>query len=115
MNRVKCPCCGYPTLEFRNDHEICLLCDWEDDGQDSAQAAEVRGGPNGDYSLAEAGENFKAHLIMYKDGDERNSWKVARQKKRLMKAYARFETTDNEEHWTEILILENELQSLKYR
>jgi len=47
--------------------EICILCNWEDDGQDDPYADEVWGGPNGDYSLTEARKNFKENLIMYRD------------------------------------------------
>ena len=32
---------------------------WEDDGQDDHDADEVRGGPNGDLSLAAARRNFR--------------------------------------------------------
>ncbi|SMQ77504.1 Cysteine-rich CPCC [Bacillus sp. OV166] len=67
MQRDKCPCCGFPTLEERGNFEICELCHWEDDGQDDPYADEVWGGPNGDYSLTEARRNFKENLIMYKD------------------------------------------------
>lgn len=67
MNKYKCPCCGYPTLEERHAWEICCLCNWEDDGQDDPHADEIRGGPNGDYSLTEARENFKKFLTMYRD------------------------------------------------
>ena len=60
-----CPCCGYPTLPERGGHDICELCNWEDDGQDDPQADEVRGGPNGSYSLAQARENFHTYGVMY--------------------------------------------------
>lgn len=56
-----CPCCGYPTLEARGGYDICLVCWWEDDGQDDPRADEVWGGPNGEYSLSAARENFRAH------------------------------------------------------
>jgi hypothetical protein len=52
-------------LEERGGYEICILCNWEDDGQDDPHADEVWGGPNQDYSLAEARKNFKRYLIMY--------------------------------------------------
>ena len=55
-----CPCCGYLTLFGRAGFEICQVCYWEDDGQDDHDAEEVRGGPNGDLSLAKARKNFKA-------------------------------------------------------
>ncbi len=46
-----CPACGFPTLEYRTAWESCIICDWEDDGQDEDDADEVYGGPNQDWSL----------------------------------------------------------------
>jgi hypothetical protein len=70
--RVTCPCCGFPTLTEAAAYEICELCNWEDDGQGDGDAENVRGGPNGDYSLAEARLNFCQHLVMYRpDHDTR--------------------------------------------
>ena len=66
--RFKCPCCGYPTLDERNTYEICVLCNWEDDGQEDPHANEVWGGPNADYSLTEARNYFKSFYIMYSEG-----------------------------------------------
>src|SRR5687768_4836852 len=63
--KVACPCCGYPTLTERATYEICSLCHWEDDGQDTASAADVWPGPNHGYSLDEARRNFMAYLSMY--------------------------------------------------
>jgi hypothetical protein len=60
-----CPCCGFPTLRERNGFEICVICWWEDDGQDDADAGDVRRGPNGKYSLSAARANFVAHGHMY--------------------------------------------------
>jgi Cysteine-rich CPCC len=62
---VACPCCGYPTLQESGGYEICCLCNWEDDGQDDADADDVKGGPNGSYSLSEARENFRRYWVMY--------------------------------------------------
>jgi hypothetical protein len=53
-----CPCCGYPTLTMRSGFEVCAVCYWEDDGQDSHDANRVRGGPNGALSLTKAIANF---------------------------------------------------------
>ena len=53
-----CPCCGYPTLNTRGSFEVCEICYWEDDGQDSHDADRVRGGPNGVLSLTMARVNF---------------------------------------------------------
>jgi hypothetical protein len=38
---VKCPCCGFPTLDERGGNDICELFNWEDDGQDDLYADEV--------------------------------------------------------------------------
>ena len=51
-------------------YEICELCNWEDDGQGDADAHIVRGGPNGEYSLAEARTNFPRFLVMYRPGHD---------------------------------------------
>ena len=56
-----CPCCGYLTLDQRGWYEICPVCFWEDDGQDSHDADRVRGGPNRSLSLTQARENFAAY------------------------------------------------------
>lgn len=64
-----CPCCGYPTLEGRGNYDICPLCKWEDDGQDDPDADEVWGGPNSNYSLTEARNNFRNYLIQYRPDD----------------------------------------------
>jgi hypothetical protein len=55
-----CPCCDYPTLASRGSFEICQVCYWEDDGQDSHDADRVRGGPNNSLSLTDARRNFVA-------------------------------------------------------
>ena len=52
-----CPCCGYATLGEEGGYEICVLCFWEDDGQDDPKADENWGGPNS-VSLTEARINF---------------------------------------------------------
>src|SRR5690348_9315762 len=72
-----CPCCGYPTLSERGGYEICPLCECEDDGQDDPRAAEIWGGPNGDYSLMEARTSFALHLTMYRPTDVRYKQSVA--------------------------------------
>jgi len=66
--RFLCPCCHLPTLEFREGYDCCTVCWWEDDGQDEADADEVRGGPNHRYSLTHARKNFRDHLDMYDTG-----------------------------------------------
>ncbi|WP_035479202.1 CPCC family cysteine-rich protein [Aliagarivorans marinus] len=71
VNRVTCPCCGYPTLQSRKQFEICCLCDWEDDGQDDQEAELILGGPNGEYSLSLARDNFQRYASMSLPSDER--------------------------------------------
>lgn len=70
MKRQICPCCLYPTLDHLDSYEICYLCFWEDDGQGEEELEEVWGGPNGDYSLKRARDNFQHHFLMYDEGDE---------------------------------------------
>lgn len=53
LSLYTCPGCGYPTLGERGGYEICSVCDWEDDGQDDAEADEVRGGPNHELTLTQ--------------------------------------------------------------
>ncbi|KZN62199.1 CPCC family cysteine-rich protein [Pseudoalteromonas luteoviolacea] len=65
INRVTCPCCGYPTLAERGQYDICELCNWEDDGQDDEDSHTVFGGPNGGYSLDMARTNFVKYGSMY--------------------------------------------------
>jgi hypothetical protein len=55
----RCPCCSHLTLCGRAGFEICPVCYWEDDGQDSHDADEVRGGPNGSLNLTQARQNFR--------------------------------------------------------
>ncbi|BDR76148.1 CPCC family cysteine-rich protein [Clostridium tetani] len=63
--RFLCPCYVYPTLDERAIYDICVLCNWEDDGQDDLDANLAKGGPNSDYLLTEARENFRKYLVMY--------------------------------------------------
>ena len=70
---VTCPCCYFDTLQKRVAFETCYLCRWEDDGQNDFDAEKIRGGPNGDYSLLEARENFTQYLTMFRLGDSGNT------------------------------------------
>ncbi len=54
QEKYLCPCCYMPTLDERAGFDICTICFWEDDGQDTDDAEIIRGGPNHDYSLKEA-------------------------------------------------------------
>lgn len=91
--RHLCPCCRYPTLTSRGWHQICELCNWEDDGQDDASADKVRGGPNFHFSLMRARDNFAAHLTMYDEShpyffDDTEAMRG--EKRRLMAAFEAF-------------------------
>ncbi len=50
---VACPCCGFFSLEARNELEICPVCLWEDTGDDP----EMHSGPN-HMTLREGRDNF---------------------------------------------------------
>ena len=87
--RATCPCCGYPTINGRGACDICPLCRWEDDGQDDAERCPflhsyfehedgraaytdpsyVLNGPNSDYSLSEARDNFAEYVTMFRPTD----------------------------------------------
>ncbi|WP_186774363.1 CPCC family cysteine-rich protein [Chitinophaga pinensis] len=56
-----CPGCGFPSLTDRGEFEICIICFWEDDGQDDNEGSILSGlfeelqlsGPNDKLSLRE--------------------------------------------------------------
>lgn len=54
----RCPCCLNKTLEAPDALGLCPICWWEDDGQDSDDASEVRSTVNGELSLREARQNY---------------------------------------------------------
>ncbi|APX99748.1 CPCC family cysteine-rich protein [Lacinutrix venerupis] len=122
-----CPCCGYPTLSERAAFEICSLCFWEDDGQDEHNANEILGGPNSNYSLVKAKQNFLKYYTMYEpnDKDKFEMTTVKKNylgkvvldkvsiKKRIIKKYKQLIELKNEKEqnqlWKEIKILEKKL------
>jgi Cysteine-rich CPCC len=55
----RCPCCGYRTLATPESLQLCPVCWWEDDGQEDADASEVRLTVNGALSLDEARTHFR--------------------------------------------------------
>jgi len=116
LNRVTCPCCGYPTLEERGNYDICDLCNWEDDGRDDEDSSKSLGGPNGGYSLDEARENFKKYRIMYSpdnnttithgDSEEREELKI-----KLVSIFDRMISGNNiSELWKQALKIEKGLE-----
>ena len=100
MERVNCPCCGFPTLGESAAYEICCLCHWEDDGHGELEANEVWGGPNGSYSLLQARENFKNFRTMYSPSDieinQNQSFVLLESKEKLIDAYNRLNAASEE-------------------
>lgn len=118
--RFACPCCGYPTLAARDRYEACILCWWEDDGQDDADAAEVRGGPNADYSLERARANFAHHLTMYDPGRDtrvggEDTPDIVEAKRALIARYESMtpETAGDETLWSDLLAAEMHLRAVE--
>lgn len=56
MEKHRCPCCGYYTLESVGEYDICPVCYWEDDASQEADP-EMEGGAN-ELCLRECRENF---------------------------------------------------------
>lgn len=116
--RFKCPCCGYPTLDEQGTYDICLICNWEDDGQNDSNADRILGGPNGKYSLTQARNNFKQFFIMYSPGEDKritggDTLEQVTIKKELCKVYDKLMIINDESEIenvdTEIGILEGKL------
>jgi hypothetical protein len=123
-----CPCCYLPTLKSRQDFNICILCDWEDDGQDDHNADKVLGGPNRDYSLTEARQNFQQYFTMYRPADaydfsrttekpnpgSKSAYDLAKIKKEIIERYNLLmsidEPVEKKAIWKEIEVLQKKLQ-----
>ncbi|MDX2253231.1 MAG: CPCC family cysteine-rich protein [Nitrospira sp.] len=117
-NRYLCPCCFMPTLNARAAYDVCKICDWEDDGQDSNDAAIIRGGPNGDYSLREARDNFAHHFTMYRPTDTRPftfEQMDRRFKEHLHTILSDAVTDGTEDGWRRALESETEVSSTRAR
>ena len=56
--RFRCPCCGSKTLDAPEAMKLCPVCWWEDDGQEDADASDVRLTVNGQLSLNEARTHY---------------------------------------------------------
>lgn len=108
--RFLCPCCFMPTLSERAGFDICPICFWEDDGQDSDDSDIVRGGPNHDYSLSEARNNFIKHHTMYRPSDIKP---FAREtaaigfKRAMFEAHQKAIKTNSIEDWNNALSIED--------
>lgn len=117
--RFICPCCGYPTLDEKDSYEICMLCDWEDGGQNDSDSELVKGGPNADYSLEEARDNFKKYLIMYEPNRDmritgRDTVEEVEIKKQLMKIYNGIAKEKDQVKLEELYLLVDKLEDRLY-
>lgn len=120
MNTFQCPCCGYLTLDEQGRHDICWLCNWQDDGQNDLDADRVKGGPNADYSLTEARHNFKHNYTMYREtnSDSIQNQKKLRIKKDAIHEFEKLQTSNNKldsQIWENINRLEQELNFISYK
>ena len=87
-SRVPCPCGDYPTLSERAGYEICILCNWEDDGSDDESDLALEGGVNHEQSLSTARIRFKMYRCVYTPEDERSNSPTEQEVKGLlMKAF----------------------------
>lgn len=117
-DRFLCPCCFMPTLAERGWYNICPICFWEDDGQDSDDANIVRGGPNSDYSLTEARNNFEEHGTMYRVSDvvPFKSQNESKNKRiYLYNAFAKAVKSNDDADWNRALEIECKYYKDKYK
>lgn len=110
--RYLCPCCFMPTLLERGQFDICRICWWEDDGQDSDDADVVRRGPNQAYSLTDARNNFARYKTMY-DPNARNFHQAsASRPDQLLMAFQKAMRSGDDKDWNEALNIEKKLVCL---
>ena len=64
--RVRCPCCGCPTLAAEIPDQSCVLCEWLVDGLPADDVPDAE-------ELSGAREHFRMHLSMYAP-DDRPPW-----------------------------------------
>ena len=101
-----CPCYYMPTLDERASFDICTICFWEDDGQDTDDAGIIRGGPNHDYSLKEARENFVKYHTMYRPTDVEHFEREQSQmnfKRQLYQMYSKAMKSGKISDWKEVI------------
>lgn len=62
---INCPCCGYSTLEARDDSQKCYICGWVTRGKYDSLTEEIYcGEPLSNYTLVEARFLFNKYLTM---------------------------------------------------
>lgn len=108
-----CPCCNYPTLPERGVYYICPLCFWEDDGQDEPFCEEVWGGPNGNYSLTEARNNFAEYLTYYRPSDKEMFEKDKEKEHIKITLIQKYEQLKTEKNQCNIQKLKQDIDKLK--
>jgi hypothetical protein len=59
MEKRKCSCCGYKTIDKEGLYEICEVCYWEDDPIQKDKPDSDNGANS--VSLNQAKENFKKY------------------------------------------------------
>lgn len=108
-----CPCCNYPTLAERGAYHICVLCFWEDDGQDEPFCEEVWHGPNGNYSLSQARNNFSEYLT-YCSPEDKEIFEMNKEKDHLkICLIQKYEALKNETSKEKIIKIECEIEKIK--
>jgi len=68
LERFTCPACGYPTLEELGQYDCCVLCLWEEDGNDDRYDP-ARISPPNYISLIEARVNI-AYMLKEFEAEE---------------------------------------------
>ena len=108
-----CPCCNYPTLPERGSYYVCVLCFWEDDGQDEPFCEEAWCGPNGTYSLIEARNNFSEYLT-YCNPEDKEIFKLNKEKDHIkIHLIEKYEDLKKEKNKEKIQKIQNEIELIK--
>lgn len=68
LERFTCPACGYPTLEEKGNYECCVMCLWEEDGNDDQHNPALIRPPN-HISLMEARVNIGFMLAEFEESE----------------------------------------------
>jgi Cysteine-rich CPCC len=105
--KLPCPGCGFLTIDsdYYGSYDICSICDWEDDGVQLANPCSG-GGANGD-SLAVHQKTWVLRLplpIRSHEGISRSEkWRPLTDTE-----IQTYESQQQEQHWTNTAILDEE-------
>jgi hypothetical protein len=115
--RLKCPCCGNPTLRPGLKSQSCVLCEWDD--LDSEEAGGLR-----DEELRSCRTTFQQYGSIYPP-DKRPAWAPMpptadelELRRFLVELYAKAATARGEEllsAWEDVEARERDLRQLCYR